>query len=176
LDDQRPELIVHRRTARRGVLAVLIVSMSLACGGGEARFRNTFDSPEALAGSVLSALEARDEQQLWSLMLSEQEFRGDVFLEMPAYRRVPSDYVWRDLRQKSRHSLARALEAHGGRRYELQKIEFGGTSSYRSFVVFRRPRLVVRDTVTGRERSIEIFGSVLRHSGRYKLFSYVAHS
>jgi hypothetical protein len=177
LDDQRRQLSAARgRAAGRAALAVLLFAVMVGCGVGVPRFRNTFDSPESLAVEVLRALKERDRDRLTSLPLTEDEFRGDVFREMPAFGRVPSDYVWRDLQQKSGYSLAHVLETYGGRGYELERVLLGQTSSYRSFVVFRKPRLVLRDPATGGEVTVQLFGSILRHSGQFKLFSFVVNS
>ena len=171
MDHFRPELTGSKTFFLVAAAAVFLT----ACGSGESRFGHTFESPEALASEVLRALEARDLERLEALPLSEKEFRDDVFREMPAFGRVPSDYAWRDLRQKSGHSLRRVLDAHGGRAYELKKVLFGPTTSYRSFVVLRKARLLVRDKATGEEKQVDLFGSVLACSRRYKLFSYVVN-
>jgi hypothetical protein len=148
-----------------------------ACGqSGGPRFRETFDSPAALAREFLTALEAKDTDRLGTLPLSEQEFRQEVFPELPAQGKIPADFVWQDLRQKSGNELRSILSYHGGKPYELEQVSFdGATTPYRTFVVHRKPRLRVRERTTGRHKELALFGSVLEYQGRYKLFSYVVN-
>jgi hypothetical protein len=138
---------------------------------------HTFSSEDALAERVLGALAARDITALQALPLSEGEFRDVVWPELPASRpdaNVPLDYAWRTLAQNSRGHLAKTVHEHGGRRYRLLRVQFdGGSTSFRSFTVHRRARLVVRDA-EGRERQLRLFGSVLERDHEFKLFSYVS--
>jgi hypothetical protein len=125
---------------------------------------------------VLLALEAQDRVSLESLALSELEFREQVFPEMPAWGRIPMSYVWSDLRQKSRNELSKILAYHGGRAYSVEDVVFdGGATAYETFVVHRKPRLVVRERTTHEEKQLALFGSVIELDGRYKLFSYVVN-
>lgn len=157
-----------------GVLAAL--AGSLACGRGGPRFQQTFESPQALAVAVLSALEAKDEEALQALALSEGEFREVVFPEMPAWGKIPMSYVWGDLRQKSSNQVARLVASLGGQSLAVEDVRFdGGATAYKTFVVHRKPRLVVKERGTGQQRDIAIFGSVIEYEGRYKLFSYVVN-
>lgn len=157
------------------VAVLLVAALALgACGGGGPRFDQTFDSPRALAAAVLAGLEARDRAALERLALSEEEFREQVFPEMPAWGKIPMEYVWGDLRQKSENQLAGVLDALGGKAFTVEEVLFdGGATAYETFVVHRKPRLVVRERSSGEKRDIAIFGSVIEHEGRYKLFSYV---
>jgi hypothetical protein len=161
--------------ATGALLPLAIACGALAgCGTNPARFERTFDSPRALAGAVLAALEAKDRTAMESLALSETEFRDQVFPEMPAYGDVPMDYVWGDLRQKSRSELNRILSYHGGHSYTVEDVIFdGGATAYQTFVVHRKPRLVVRERATREQKQLALFGSVIEYGGRYKLFSYV---
>jgi hypothetical protein len=48
-----------------------------------------------------------------------------------------------------------------------------GETDYGAFIVHRKSELRVRDTESGEELSLELFGSVMERKGKYKLFSYV---
>jgi hypothetical protein len=169
----------ERRQARGAfpLVALAFAAVLVAgCGPRGPRFAHTFDSPEALAVAVLTALDAQDRPALESLALSEAEFREEVFPEMPAWGRISMGYVWRDLRQKSTHELSRILAYHGGRSYSVEDVMFdGGATAYKTFVVHRKPRLVVRERTTQEEKQLTLFGSVIEFGGRYKLFSYVVN-
>lgn len=165
-----------RASGASPVLALLLAGALAAsgCGRGGPRFEATFDSPRALAAAVLSALEAKDRAALERLALSEAEFREEVFPEMPAWGKIPMTYVWEDLRQKSSNQVSRLLASLGGHAFAVEDVLFdGGATAYKTFVVHRKPRLVVKELASGQQRDIAIFGSVIEHDGRYKLFSYV---
>jgi hypothetical protein len=149
---------------------------SSGCQSPPAPLEHTFESPEALAREVLKLVEFRDTHRLGQLALSEREFADLVWPELPASRperNLPLDYVWGDLRTKSRAHLGRIAEQFGGRRYELVGVSFRGeTTTYRSYVVHRKAELIVREA-DGHEDRLRLFGSVLERDGRYKLFSFV---
>lgn len=160
-------------TARIWPAAVVVCVLTAACGG---RLPDSVESPEALAQAVLDAVERGDEAALRRLALDEQEFREQVWPELPASRperNLPFSYVWSDLRTKSGLSLDGILREHRGRTYTLERIRFtGGTTQYRTFVVHRESALDVRDS-DGRRQTLRLFGSAIEKSGRFKVFSYV---
>ena len=137
---------------------------------------HTFPSPAALSEAVLDALADRDADTLASLALSELEFRTAVWPELPSSRPergVPFDYAWGDLHQKSSNALQRLVAHHGGKQYELLRVEFSGeTTPYRTYRVHRETVLDVRDD-EGEELTLALFGSILEREGEFKLFSYV---
>jgi hypothetical protein len=124
----------------------------------------------------LAALAAKDIEGLKELGVDEEEFRDVVWPELPSSRpdrNLTSDYVWRDLRQKSLSSLSRTVDHHGGRRYTLLEVLFRGeTTAYETYNVHREAWLVVRDE-TGHRGRVQLFGSMIERHGDYKLFSFV---
>jgi hypothetical protein len=95
---------------------------------------------------------------------------------MPAWRKIPMTYVWADLRQKSSNQLVQLLASLGGRSLSVEDVVFdGGATAYATFVVHRKPRLMVREPASGQKHDIAIFGSVIECDGRYKLFSFVVN-
>jgi hypothetical protein len=129
-----------------------------------------------LAQSVLEAFEQRDLNRLRGLALTEREFRDYVWPELPSARperNLPFSYVWGDLRQKSEQSLAATLERHGGRRYTLVSVRFGGeATNYPSYVVYRETVLRVRED-SGATQDLRFFGSTIEKDQGWKVFSYV---
>jgi hypothetical protein len=136
---------------------------------------NTSASAEALAGAVLDALSRRDRARLDALALSELEFRDHVWPNLPAARperNLPFSYVWGDLHQKSTISLAETLATHGGQRYTLQRLTFGGMTTYGHYTVHRDASFAVVDA-SGETETIRVCGSFLEKDGEWKVFSYV---
>lgn len=189
MDDGRPELSRptasggpgHGRALRRllpalaavGAALLALLAPGLRAARGD-RFTSSFESPARLAEAVLLAVQARDREGLRALPLSEREFREEVWPEMPAAGRVPAGLAWEDLRQKGENNLRRVLAELGGRRLAVERLSFGGgTTAYGTFVVHRKPRLLVRDLDSGERAELALFGSILEHERRYKLFSWV---
>lgn len=158
---------------------VLVIALSAAaCSGGtqaDAPLEHSFESLDALAAGVLDAVASRDRNRLEQLALSEHEFRTIVWPALPAARperNLTWDYVWSDLRQKSRASVLALLSRHGGRRYTLVAVShLGKTTKYADFEVQRATELSVA-TESGERAKVRLFGSTILRHGRFKLFSY----
>jgi len=159
------------------LLAVATAACKAADGGEEPRLSSTFESPEALARTVLEAVSKEDAGTLKSLPLTKDEFRLYVWPKLPASRPergLPLEYVWGELNQKSRNAIATNYARYKGRKLELVAIRFkDGKTDYESFIVHRKALLRVRDPESGAEQNLELFGSVMEWKGKYKLFSYV---
>lgn len=129
-----------------------------------------------MAAAVLGAVERRDAAMLRGLALTEQEFREQVWPELPASRperNLPFSYVWGDLHQKSEAGLGETLAKHGGRHYTLIAVTFRGeTSRYPTYIVHRETVLQVRDE-GGTVADLRLFGSTLEKDDAWKVFSYV---
>lgn len=124
----------------------------------------------------MGAVERQDTTTLHGLALNEQEFREQVWPELPAARperNLPFSYVWGDLRQKSDHSLAQTLARYGGRKYTLVSVRMAGeTTRYSTYTVHRETVLQVRDEADT-HADLRLFGSAIQKDGAWKVFSYV---
>lgn len=189
--------------ASRVVMALLLVGAGIACapGGEEAatpgeapargegtapagasepahvtELAGTFDTVFTLAQEILERIEAEDLDGLVRLRVSEAEFYWLVWPELPSSqpeRNLTWDYVWRDLNQKSLNSARRVIDRHGGRSYQLMRVEFADeTTDYASYRVHRDARVVVQDAA-GEILTLDLFGSVIERNGRFKAFSLV---
>jgi hypothetical protein len=153
---------------------LVAVVLSAACSSVPP-LQNTRVSAEQVAAAVLDALARTDRPALEALALNDAEFRAHVWPELPASRperNLPYSYVWGDLHQKSQIGLSQTLAAHGGVRYELISVRFGGQTKYPSAVVHRAAIMRVRDT-SGAERELRVSGSMIEKDGAWKVFSYV---
>ena len=166
-------------TAHARLLApalVLLSIVSASCNTTPTRLAAAQASAPELAQAVLAALERRDLTSLRAVALDEQEFRDEVWPELPSARRernLPFSYVWGELRQKSEAGLAQTLASHGGQHYDLIAVRFlDDTTQYKSYLVHRKAELTVKDTA-GTQTQLRVFGSVLEKNGRFKVFSYV---
>jgi hypothetical protein len=161
------------------VAAALIAAAACAAPSepsSPAPLAHTFESQEALARAVLTALAARDVERLRALPLTEAEFREHVWPELPTSRperNVPFEYAWGQLKQNSDAFLSTTLSRYGGRRLTFVDARFTGeTTAYASFSVMRDSEIIAADE-QGRELILRLYGSALVQDGRYKMFSYV---
>ncbi len=173
------------RRASGAVLAVGLAAVLLTaacCGPAEPTrsavvpLSSTFDSPEALANAVLARLAQQDFAGLEALALSEAEFRGHVWPELPASRperNVPFDYAWGQMKQRSDGHLRETFSRYGGRPLKFVRTGFtGDTTTYQSFALKRASEIIATDD-TGRQLVLQLYGSAMVKDGRYKLFSFV---
>ena len=170
-----PVLCTLRTMHRRLILATAMALVSVTACSRVPPLANTSASPEELASAVLDALSRRDRARLDALAVSEQEFRDHVWPDLPAARperNLPFSYVWGDLHQKSDISLARILDAHGGKRHKLQRVTFAGVTPYAHYAVHRDSTFTVVDS-SGAPETIQVCGSFLEKDGAWKVFSYV---
>jgi hypothetical protein len=171
-------VIADRLTLPRSSLlaGVLTVALGTAGCGSAPPLANTRESARAVAEGVLDALARRDRAALDRAAITEPEFRDHVWPSLPAARperNLPMSYVWGELHQKSAASLSQILASHGGRRYELVDIQFGGEATpYAEYVVHRGAVLSVR-AAGGQPEEIRVCGSLIEKDGRWKVFSYV---
>jgi hypothetical protein len=155
-------------------MAVGLVSAGASCSRIPP-LANVAESADSLATAVLEALSRRDRARLDALALSELEFRDHVWPDLPAARperNLPFSYVWGDLHQKSNISLAETLATHGGKRYTLRRLTFGGMTTYGHYTVHRDASFAVVDA-SGETETIRVCGSFLEKDGLWKVFSYV---
>lgn len=163
--------------SRRAAALLLVVTAFLAaCSRQPASLTSTFESDEAAARAVLDAMARRDEAALRAMAVTKDEFDDLVWPTLPVSRPevgMPRDYVWEDTASKSRGYLAQTLAEFGGQRFELVNIEFRGeTTDHGAYSVSRKSYLTVKDG-DGRERTIRLFGSMIRQNGRSKVYSYI---
>lgn len=162
------------------LMAAVIAAAACSAPAGPTRrstpLAHTFESPEAMAAAILTALERGDLNGLRALPLSEAEYREHVWPELPISRperNVPLDYAWRQLQQRSDGSLQQTFGRYAGRRLTLVGTRFTGEATpYESFSVLRHSEIIATDD-TGRDVILRLYGSALVKDGRYKMFSYV---
>lgn len=133
-------------------------------------------SPEGAASEFLDALAREDLESIRAMALSKREFAQYVWPGLPASRpgtNLTLDFVWSSLNTRSDSGLRRTLASYRGRRLRLLGLRFTGeTTDYGKAKVHRETRLRIRDD-EGRERELELFGSMLEVDGEYKIFSFV---
>ncbi|NWF75052.1 MAG: hypothetical protein HXY53_00520 [Nitrospirae bacterium] len=137
---------------------------------------NSKSSVEELSNSVLEALMKKDIKVLENLAMTRDEFYKYIWPEIPWSRpktNMPFEYYWKDLHQKSSTSLRWILSEYGGQKFEFIKIYFAKDKrQYKKLNIYRDSRLIVEDE-KGKQKEIELFGSIVELNGRYKILSYI---
>ena len=162
------------------IMAAVIVTAACSAPAeptsAPAPLSSTFESPDALARAVLSALERKDLAALRALPLSEAEYREHVWPELPVSRperNVPFDYSWGQMKQRSDGSLQQTFARYSGKPLVFVQTRFTGeTTRYATFSVMRDSEIIARDE-TGRDLVLRLYGSAMVKDGRYKMFSFV---
>ncbi len=164
-----------------GPLCLLaVLALSAHCGWlrekEDFRLDRTLESPEAVARAVIAGMGAGNFDALKHLAVTEAEFRDIVWPRLPASRperNLPMEYVWSDHMAKSDANLRARLAGWQDRGFVLVALTFkGGTEDYGTFKVHRETVLVLKDR-DAHEQTGRLFGSIIEHKGRFKVFSYI---
>ena len=132
-------------------------------------------SPEGLVQQVLAGLEARDEQQLKQLVITQAEFMKYVWPTAAATvsngGMTNAAQYYKVYRQSSDVGLADRLATLGGQKWELVKVSVGPERKGKGFRLLSRPEAVIRNA-GGEERTVAIAGTVLDEGGSFKIATF----
>jgi len=136
---------------------------------------NARPSIDELCKEVLEKVAHKDAKALEALALSEDEFKNYYWPYSKWSRpetRMPFEFIWGDLHQKSSFALAGVLVRYGGKKLEYISVRFSEeTVAYNDAKVHGGPVLTVRNE-EGKEGDVKMFGAVFELNGAYKIFSY----
>lgn len=155
------------------LLALGLSSGCLTAGHAPRSLRFAQPTAEAVAAEVLEALAMRDAERLQRLLITRHEFCSLVWPELPS-RDIPNltcDWVWEAFEPMNQAKRGELMAIHGGRRYHLVRLIFARHSSYRTFTVHEKPRVIVKDS-NGQEHDLRLFGSLLELDHQFKLLSF----
>jgi hypothetical protein len=156
----------------RSALYALIVSASLA---GAASVSTGASSPEALLKQVLVGLEARDEKSLQELVITEEEFKKYVWPHLQgtlsSIGRVRADQYFVTYMKASDAGLADRLNALGGQKWEVVKVNFGAERKGKGHRILSHAEAVLRNS-SGEQKTFPIAGTVLDEGGTYKIATF----
>ncbi len=136
---------------------------------------NARPSIDELCKEVLEKVAHKDVKTLEALALSADEFKRYYWPYSRWSRpevRMPFEFFWGDLHQKSSFALAGLLVKYGGKPLEFVNVRFSEEPvAYQDARVHGEPVLTVRDE-EGKEGEVKMFGAVFELNGAYKVFSY----
>lgn len=136
---------------------------------------NASSSVDELCKEVLAKLAQNDIKALEAMALTEDEFKKYYWPHSEWSRpevRMPFEYFWSDLNQKSSNALKGTLARFGGKNLQMVGIRFAKeTMQYQEARVYRNPTLTVRDE-EGQEQEVQLFGGIFELNGDYKIYTY----
>jgi hypothetical protein len=136
---------------------------------------NARPSIDELCKEVLEKVAHKDVKALEALALSADEFKKYYWPYSKWSKpetRMPFEFIWGDLHQKSSFALAGVLVKYGGKRLDFISVRFSEEPvSYSHAKVHGAPVLTVRNE-EGKEGEVKMFGAVFELNGAYKVFSY----
>lgn len=131
---------------------------------GDEPLTNGKPSLAALGQAVVAALDAEDAEALWALAVSEPEYTRlfGALVSHPSMLRFGPKMAWQNQLEDNRDGLRHAIDRHGGKGYELVSLEPTRTEARGGLVVYRAPRLTVKDR-TGATLALDVIGVVVEH-------------
>ncbi len=172
-----------------GLVAVTAVVVDFVAGGGgtprsqaaiaRSRVSGGAASMDELLARFLEAVRAKDRGALEELRFTEEEYRGVVIPGHVAEGQPPkvvgedaSKYFYDSMNTRSFYHLAHILNAHGGKRYRIERYAFEkGTEKLAWFTAYRRLQLTLIDEA-GSKIGLQT-GSIAEVDGHFKFASYV---
>ena len=131
---------------------------------GDEPLANGKPSLAALGEAVVAALDANDADALWALAVSEPEYTRlfGALVSHPNMLRFGPSMAWQNQLEDNRDGLRHALDRHGGKGYALVSLEPTRTEERRGLLIYREPKLTVKDP-TGATLELDVIGVAVEH-------------
>jgi hypothetical protein len=124
---------------------------------------------------VLDALAVSDTAGMHALHLTRYEHDSILVPHMPIGKdttgKTDLGFAWYLLEQNSAKGVRRAIDAHGGRQFELVSVKFNKPQEVHGPLILHKGTEVRVRAEGGEEMVLGIFGSILEQNGRFKLVS-----
>jgi hypothetical protein len=136
-------------------------------------FRGGARSLEGLGHAVCRALQVSSVDSLRALCVTAEEFREILWREFPQSRPATGltwEDAWQVLDVRLMSGCNAARDDHGGRRWELVRLECDSTMRYRNFALHSRLTMVVKDDL-GQVHRWGWLRAVAERKGRFKIYS-----
>jgi hypothetical protein len=155
------------------VTGILLLFCLMDCQKRECPFSNASNSPEEIATRFLTALKDKDEDALWSLMVTEYEYKEILWPPYQAKSGSDSDQPWFINWMDAKKTIGRALFDCGGKELKLVRVYFnkGKDKSVGPFRIWRDCRIIVKDK-NGEKQELDYINTVVEMQGCYKVVAY----
>lgn len=164
------------------IIVTLLTTLSPGCSRNEG-FGNSpdkdldyyFGSIEELSRSFLAALQEGDLPAMREMAVDREEFERLIWPHIPASRpgsNLTVEFVWRQAQLNSLSGLRETVDRFSlARNIELVRVDLTGEArEYGEVRLLMRPWIVL--SVDGHEKRVEMFGAVMLHDSKYKIYSY----
>jgi hypothetical protein len=131
------------------------------------------ESPEALVKQIFATLERKDSAALQQLAINSDEFKKFVW---PTFTTPPTgtnaEKFSKVYMTSSDVGINDYLKQYGGRKMEVLKVTLNPpTRQNKNYRLLPGAQITLRDE-TGREKTVNMLGSILERAGRYKVATY----
>lgn len=130
---------------------------------------------EALIARFAAALSAKDTLALRRLAITPREFIDVVYPSSPytkaPYRQSPS-LTWQQIQLPSQSGLQRLLDRHGGHPLRIAALRCATPPERQGDNLLHANCTVEFSVGSGPVRTGRLFGTILEHSGQFKLLSF----
>ncbi len=127
--------------------------------------------------SMLQALAANDRKGVERLAVNEHEYRALILPGSVKPGKPPqimpeekSAYFWRMLYTNSFYTLDNIMQGHGGKKYNLKRIEVQRVEPFAWYIAHRDPILVLEED-DGTRLDVRL-GSIAEYNGQFKFISF----
>ena len=165
-------------TAALGVLLLFCLGLLPGCSffGNEPDAKGWFGSADELARGVAQGLAANDREALDRFRISREEYMAVVWPELPVSKieqwKSQSGFVWSQHAAKSDQGLRMIIDRFGGKTLTIRSVTCKSPAQeYATFKLHVRPAVEMVDQ-SGAKQADPVFGTIIEHSGRFKVFSY----
>ncbi|MBN2107421.1 MAG: hypothetical protein JW832_08330 [Deltaproteobacteria bacterium] len=175
---KKPFARLLRTPAALGVVLLFCLGLLPCCSffGSEPDAKGWFGSADELARGVAQALAANDREALDRFRISREEYMAVVWPELPVSKieqwKSQSGFVWTQHAAKSDAGLRSILARFGGKTLTIRSVICKTPAQeYATFKLHVRPAVEMVDQ-SGAKQADPVFGTIIEHSGRFKVFSY----
>lgn len=164
--------------AALGVLLLVCLGLLQGCSffGSEPDAEGWFGSADELARGVAQGLAANDREALDRFRISREEYMAVVWPELPVSKieqwKSQSGFVWSQHAAKSDAGLRMIIARFGGKTLTVRSVTCKTPAQeYATFKLHVRPAVELVDQ-SGAKQVDPVFGTIIEHAGRFKVFSY----
>jgi len=145
------------------------------CACQQRNWQHSLETPEAVALSVVTALNQGDVEALHRLRVTREEYLAWIWPSFPSSKApyaFPADFAWSNLNKKCQIGVNKWVRIYGRQDLVFSSLHFEKSAEeYKGFRLLRGTVLSAKKP-NGDEIALEIIGSMVENAGRYKLLSY----
>ena len=134
-----------------------------------------FDSPTETAWMAIQAIDRNDREMMHQLLIDEATYMAKLWPSFEAEKpgsTIPAQFHWDHLEMKSLGGILDMTREYAGKGLRLRTVSYESVEDYVEFKLYRKPRVIVEDPLTGENEELRLFGDIVEIAGKHKLLSY----